>query len=378
MKCLVVLLALVVVAFGKINPNPLGRIDVTLPNDDYSFGAVITAREGIVVAALDYNGFSSPMPNATLFAFDVRGDSPKLLNSISLPNPGPTQLFSYQGGAGIYAVVQNLIPQRPVLVDVVVTPNGQIVAGRSTVTSDELTDKVVIFGQTNRFSDHVYLVDRNIWTLDRTAWKLNKGPALEFPTNANLFAGDVNYNDRTIAVSGYQMCLAGEKGCDPNMGTWYLFRFNATNGKVITSTRIAGTEWALLNNVDSGSNAGLRIQDVNGKSLNLIPFDYGTFKSSNALADSTSRPFTFNQRLTSTRSAGCTLFAWADSKNLDIDQVRITQLAVGGDGTLRVVDQQSLAIQTTFTNLFAPQIVSTGSRLYLAAKNTLYIYEASC
>jgi len=371
--------ALFGVALAKLNPIALGKINVTVPNDDYSFGAVLLVRaNAFVLAVVDYTSFASASVNSTLYSFDVRGNTPKLVNSISLPKPGPTSLFAYNGGAGVYAVVQDNIPQTPVIVDISVNAAGFMTLDRRISLPDELSDKIVIFGQTDRPADHLYLIDRNIWILDRTAWRIIKGPALEFPSNSNLFSGDLNWSDRTAAVSGYQMCLTGDRNCDPNMGAWSLYRFNTSTGRVIRTIRLDGTEWALL--TDTATNNGLRIQDVKGSSINVMPFDYAQFKAGNALPDSSSRPFMFNQRLTFARLGKCLYYAWADAKSTETDKVRVTQLALGADGTTppRVIEQQTLNIETTFSNFFVPWITAANARLFVAAKNTLFVHDASC
>ena len=70
----------------------------------------MTARNGIVLAVLDYTGFGIPTVNSTLYSFaidsavsqcmrlmfadsllSVQG-TPKLVNSLPLPTPGPTLL----------------------------------------------------------------------------------------------------------------------------------------------------------------------------------------------------------------------------------------------------------------------------------------------
>jgi len=376
----VVVFALVGAALAKVNPNPLSQLNITAP-EDYSFGALTLTRDGFVLAALDYTGFGIAPVNSTLYSFDVRGAVPKVVNSVSLPNPGPTSLFVTNGGAQVYAVVQNVEPQTPVIVDVSVSPVGIIAANRRLQFPDELSNKILIFGVTNTLTEHLYLVERNIWTLDRTAWKLNKGAALDFPTNSNFFSGDVNAQDRTISMSGYQMCLLTDNKhapC-PNMGTWYLYRFNGTTGKIISTTHITSTEFALLTNIDT--NNGLRIQDIQGtkNSINVLPFDFAQFKAGAAQPDATSRFFTFSQRVPLVRLKSCLVYALADASSMDDDKTRITQVALteGPTAVPKVLDQQTLNVPA-LPVFAAPWISASATRLYVVAKTTLYVFEASC
>lgn len=307
------------------------------------------------------------------------------------------------------------IPER---IEIDVSDGGVIkIVSRAAWSAGDVMGKIVQVTE-SRKQGLLYFVERNIWSLDLSSYKVTKVASVSVPANSQTLSSFADADGTgNVFLAGYTMCsyggILGESSSSSSSSCvrlhdapgaplveYNVYSVSLATGSIVKSAATHGAEWLVRwPGFDASATAtpGMRLQSISGppSTVAYTMFDFASFTEGQKGADTTSRFFQGHRISFSTvanySQNRCAYLISVSNNSTEIDLGRIAQWTLPSEAELKLAvngppPAPRLAYEinmpaTAFVGAednFSGWIASDWSFLYAAVNHTIYRYVVTC